>query len=263
MRNFLAIALLFIASTLAFGQDGRTKVNFVNQTGDTLRFFLNTRPACSGDVMPGGFCTESVNPGSYVATASNGQQTTGGQAFDIAYGETYTYRVYVEQTATPVPYGLKRAGYKTVANLDYHMGFTVDVPITLTTDGPKAGVTNQGKPYTQSIYMGVLANDDTYMVGVSDYTFALSNEDLARGLEGFRAGLTKGTVTKQESLTVSGQPALMAFVDSEVNGRTLRFALLITYKGNKAVFFTFGTWLDSQGTDLEAVKTFFKSAALN
>ena len=167
------------------------------------------------------------------------------------------------QTAAPVPDGLKLTSYKTVANLDYHTGFTVDAPMTLKTDGPQDSTTNQGKPFTETIYTGSLPNDDIYMAAVSQYGFAVEQTDLALGLEGFRSA-TNGTVTKQDSsLTVSGQPALMAFVDSDVKGRTLRFALLITYKGNKAFIFAMGTWLDTTGTDLEAVKTFFKSAALN
>jgi hypothetical protein len=180
---------------------------------------------------------------------------------------TFSYRggacAYSENQAAPVPNGLKLTSYHTVANLDYHTGFTVDAPMTLKTDGPQDSTTNQGKPFTETIYTGSLPNDDTYMVAVSQYGFAVEQTDLALGLEGFRSA-TNGTVTKQDSsLTVSGQPALMAFVDSDVKGRTLRFALLITYKGNKAFIFAMGTWLDTTGTDLEAVKTFFKSAALN
>ena len=153
-------------------------------------------------------------------------------------------------------------GLKLVANLDYHNGFTVDAPLTMTTDGPKAGTTTAGVAYTQTIYGAAQPNDDNYMVGVSEYPFQVEYADLDRGIEGFRAALD-GTVTKTDTTTVSGNPAKMAIVDAVRNGRTIRFAILITYRGNKAFIFAFGTWMDTQGTNMDEVKTFFTSARLN
>lgn len=153
-------------------------------------------------------------------------------------------------------------GLKLVANLDYHNGFTVDAPLTMTTDGPKAGTTNSGVAYTLTIYGAAQPNDDNYMVGVSEYPFQVEYADLDRGIEGFRAAVD-GTVTKTNTATVSGNPAKMAVVEAVRNGRTIRFALLITYRGNKAFIFAFGTWMDTQDTNMDEVKTFFTSARLN
>ena len=153
-------------------------------------------------------------------------------------------------------------GLKLVANLDYHNGFTVDAPLTMTTDGPKAGTTTAGVAYTLTVYGAAQPNDDTYMVAVSEYPFQVDPADLDRGVEGFRASMN-GTVTKTDTATVSGNPAKMAIVESTNNGRTIRFALLITYRGNKAFIFAFGTWLDTQDTNMDEVKTFFTSARLN
>jgi hypothetical protein len=256
MKKFL-IALMFLASTLMFAQDGRTKVNFYNQTDSTLRFILYGNPACTGDVIPGGFCTEAVAPGTYTASATDGQRSSGGQTFTIAYGETYTYRVYVQNTALDFAPGLKL-----VANLDYHNGFIVDSPVTLKTDGPMAGTTHENKPFTETLYAASLANDDTYMVGVSEYTFQVTNDDLGRGIEGFRNSIG-GTVDSSNATTVSGYPATIALISATQGGRPMHFALLITYRGNKAYMFVFGTFIDTQSTDVDAVKRFFNSAALN
>jgi hypothetical protein len=167
-----------------------------------------------------------------------------------------------QQTAAPVPYGLKLTSYKAVANLDYHKGFTVDAPVTLTTDGPTQGTTNQGRPFTQTTYAGGLPNDDTYMVSVCDYGFALSDADLDRGTDGFAGGIN-GTVTSRRRVTVSGYTAAASVIESVKNGRTMRFGLLIVIRGNSAYMFVFGTWLDTTGTNMADVETFFKSAALN
>jgi hypothetical protein len=162
----------------------------------------------------------------------------------------------VKETAANVAPGLKL-----VSNLDYHTGFTVNAPVELKTDGPKQSTSNAGKTFTETLYAASLENDDTYMVGVSEYAFQVAYEDLDRGIEGFRSSVN-GTVTKTETLTVSGNQAKMAVVESVVKGRTMRFGLLITYHSNKAYMFCFGTWLDSAGTNMDDVKTFFSSARI-
>jgi hypothetical protein len=276
------VLTMFVGMSIAQTQWANTKVTLRSETvGRGGNFYLNTN-SIGQDIC----IIFTLEPSSYnvvgqpdftgtriTIPASSGSNDVYIGRFAAASNAawnsyvTFSYRggacVYSENQAAPVPNGLKLTNYHTIANLDYHNGFTVDAPTTLKTDGPQDSTTNQGKPFTETIYTGTLANDDTYMVAVSQYGFQVAQTDLALGLEAFRVS-TNGTITKQDSsLTVSGQPALMAFVDSDVKGRTLRFALLITYKGNKAFIFAFGTWLDTTGTDLEAVKTFFKSAALN
>jgi hypothetical protein len=255
--NKILITLMFLASTFAFGQDGKTKVNFYNQTDSSLRFMLNGNPVCTGDVIAGGFCVEPVVPGAYVASATNGRQTTSGQSFDIAYGETYTYTVHVQESAAPVPPGLIL-----VSDLDYHKGFTVNAPVDLKAGAPIQGTTNQGKPWTGTQYTAELPNGDAYFVEVAEYGFALGNDDLDRGTNGFAGGV-KGTVTSRDRVTVSGYPAETSVIEATVDGKSLRFGLLIAIRGNTAYMFVFGTDLAAPGTNMDDVKTFFTSARLN
>ena len=257
MRKFL-ITLLFLASTLMFAQDGRTKVNFYNQTDSTLRFMLNGNPACTGDVIPGGFCTEPVNPGAYTASATNGSQTTGGQSFDIAYGETFNYRAYVQTGRNTNP------SLRTVSLREYSDSFTVDSPVTLSKGATTPGTTNKGIAYTQTVYTATLPNSDIYMVAVGNYPFALVVADNDNGLEGFRDAV-HGTVLTQRVVTVSGQPALAAVISAKDpdNGREIRFGVLLTFRGNTNYIFAFASYLDVTTTDTDAMKQFFTSARIN
>ena len=257
MRKFLVIAMLFLASALAFGQDGRTKVNFVNRTDSTLRFFLNNSPACTGDVIPGGFCTEPVNPGSYTAWATNGQQRTGGQSFDIADGETYTYTVSLQATQMHNT----NPALRTIALLSYR-GAVADAPIDLSTDGSEARKTDEGKDYTQTTWIGTLPNNDTYFVSVAEYPFTVDTALLGVVINRFATG-AGGKVLTTTDAYVSGMPAKAAIVEATTtNGRTLRIAFLATIRGNKAYMFAFASYLDVQDSDMSAMKHFFASARI-
>lgn len=258
-KFFSSLAVVVLAAATMFAQDGRTKVNFYNQTSSNLRFMLNSRPACTGDVIPGGYCTESVNPGNYTASATNGRYTSGGKNFDIADGGTFNYYVSEESSSNAASNDVH---YQTVADLDYHTGFTVNAPVTLKTAGPTQSTTNAGKTFTEIIYSAEMPNTDAYLVGVFQYPFQVADSDLALALEGFRKSMG-GTVINQSPTTVSNQPALIADVESTTDGRTLRFAVEITYRGNKAFMFAFGTYMDVAGTNSDEVKTFFRSARLN
>ena len=255
MKKFIIAAVLLLMSTLSFAGT----ISYYNQTDQVLQFFRDGVPPGPGSqVIPNGYYSETVSYGDYHLSATNGTQVTSGYDCTIsADNDRCDYRVFLKNTSSTITPGLKL-----IADLDYHNGFTVDAPVTLKTDGPQAGTTNNGVAYTETLYSGTLANEDTYMVGVSVYPFAVTNEDLARATEGFRGGV-KGTVTKTETVTISGQPAEAAIITAEVNGRTIRFALITTFKGNKAYFFCFGTWLDTKDTNMDEVKTFFTSARLN
>ena len=50
MKN-LVLALMLLVSSLAIAQDGRTRMNYYNQTSQTLRMLIDGRPACTGDVF--------------------------------------------------------------------------------------------------------------------------------------------------------------------------------------------------------------------
>lgn len=250
MRKFLIIAMLFIASALTFGQDGRTKVNFYNQTSTTLRFMLNGSPVCTGDVIPQGFCTEPVNPSTYTASATNGSQSTGGQTFNIEDGETYNYTVTERSTQLHNT----NPNLRTIALHSYH-GAVADAPIDLKTTGTETSKTEQGNEST--MYSGEMPNGDIYFVGVAESY----DGNLAKTVSDFAAG-AGGKVLESTDVTVSGSPAKAAVIESHADGKTFRFALLVAYRGNKLYIFAFGTDLAAAGTDTAAVKRFFTSAAI-
>lgn len=263
-KLFSSIAVVVLAAATMFAQDGRTKINFYNQTSTTLRFTLNGDPACTGDVIPQGTCTEILTAGnSYTPGATNGRQSVSDSSFVAEYGNTYTYTVREESTNnTGNPDLIRTASLRTVANLSYPEGFSVNAPVPLTTDGPVDSTTTAGKPYTSTQYRGSLPNGDFYVAAAAIYPFAVVNDDLQRMTDGFVAGVN-GTVIKSDSTTVSGQPAMITIVDAKKGGRTLRFAILVTFKGNKAYTFVFATWLDTDGTNLDDVTTFFSSTQIN
>ena len=262
MRKFLIAALLFLASALSFGQDGRTKINYYNHTRVTLRMLINGNAACTGDVMPGGMCTEPVNPGTYHIGATNGQQTTD-RVISLEDGGTFDYTLYEENAAAPVPPGLKlTAQVQSVSLLNYGP-FNVDAPVTLTRGDTQNAKTEEGRDYTSTMWSGSLPNEDTYMVGVANYPFALTTEDLGRAVKGFVGSVDDGKILKQDNVTISGQPATAVVVDGKYQGRAIRYAFVVTTKGSTAYIFVFGTWLDVTNTDMVAVKQFFTSATLN
>lgn len=262
-KLFSSIAVVVLAAATMFAQDGRTKINFYNQTSTTLRFTLNGDPACTGDVIPQGTCTEILTAGnSYTPGATNGRQSVSDSSFVAEYGNTYTYTVREESTNnTGNPDLIRTASLRTVSSTNYG-SFTVDAPVTLTTSGPTHETTTSGKPYVKTVYGGSLPNGDYYAVGIGDYPFAVVRADLDKVTDGFVQGVN-GTVVSSQEVTVSGQPAIATIVNAEKNGRKIQFAILVTFKDNLSYVFAFGTWSDAEGTNLEDVKTFFRSARLN
>ena len=100
MRKFLALALLFLASSFVLAQDGRTRIDYYNKSSQTVRMLINGNPACTGDVMPGGYCTEPVNPGTYVLSATNGRQETSPFTCTINDGGECNYTVFDAQQSS-------------------------------------------------------------------------------------------------------------------------------------------------------------------
>jgi len=266
MKKYFALLLasILMLAVSVFAQDGATTLNYYNRTSQTIRMLVNGNPACSGDVMPGGYCVESVNPGTYLMQATNGPQTTAGFSCTVQYGQhcDYTVNEQTSQNFNPVRTINTSAHYIQVQLLNYGP-FNADSPIVLTTTGPQPSTTDEGLSFTETTWNGETQNGDFYMIGVGVYPFNVVNTDLQQAIDGFRAGV-KGTVTDQKPITVSGQPATVAIIDSrDEKGRVMRFMMLVTYKSNTAYMFIFGTYLDVQGTDMEAVKTFFNSIQLN
>ena len=138
-------------------------------------------------------------------------------------------------------------------------GATVDAPVALTTKGPESGTTAEGAAYTRTTYAGELANEDIYAVAIASYPFQLAATTPKDTADGFVRGIGGGAVISQQAITVSNQPALSTVVDKDVNGRTLRFFIVTSYRGSTAYVFIFTTWLDTPGTDKDAVKQFFLS----
>ena len=168
-----------------------------------------------------------------------------------------------QQTAAPVPYGLKLTSYKTVANLDYHAGFTVDAPVELKYQGQESSKTNDGANYTSQSWLAELPNGDMYYVGVSTYPFTVDGTSMAKTFANDFAGGVKGEVKSTHNVTVSGLPAVAAVIEATVSGKAMRFGVLVVVRGNKVFAFAFGTDLAAPGTNTADVETFFKSAALN
>jgi hypothetical protein len=223
---------------------------------------IDGRSACTGPVIPNGFCTEIVNPGTYLAQATNGTQTTVGKSLTVAYGETVEYTVVETDSKNLMP-NRGEAKYVTVSDLDYHRGFSVDAPVTLIEQPTTTGTTHAGRPYTENAYTAELPNTDSYLAGVFTYDFTLATEDLDRATEGFRAGIN-GTVLHTNVTTTSGLPSKITSFSSKeaASGREMRFVLLIVAKANRAYMFVFGTYLDVTSTNNEEVKRFFNSVRI-
>jgi hypothetical protein len=180
---------------------------------------------------------------------------------------TFSYRggacAYSENQAAPVPDGLKLTSYKTVANLDYHAGFTVDAPVELKYQGQETRKTKDGANYTAQTWIAELPNGDLYFAGAATYPFEVDGASMATTFANDFAGGMKGEVKSTRNVTVSGLPALAAVIEATVDGKALRFGVLVVTRGNKVYAFAFGTDLAAPGTNMADVETFFKSAALN
>ena len=147
------------------------------------------------------------------------------------------------------------------ASVQSHQGTTFDAPVVLTTDGPEAGTTTQGTPYTETVYESSLQNDDTYLVAVSEYGFQIAPNSASTFTDGFASGIN-GEVKQRNAVTVSGVAAESSVIEAVKDGRTIRFYLVTVPTGNKVYAYAFGTWMDTQGTDLTAVRTFFTSISI-
>jgi len=261
MKKFV-IALLFLMSTFALGQDGRTKINYINSTSQVLNMLIDGRPACAGPVIASGFCTEIVYPGTYLAQATNGSQITAGASLTLADGDTATYTVTEDDSENVMP-NQSQAKLVTVsdtASTYADLGFSVVSPIALTRDATTSGVTHSGLPYTYNVLGGTYANGDELMLGVSNYgTYQVVPADLQRAADGFAAGV-KGTIVKQEPVLLnSGQQGLMsAIIGDTVNGKTMAYLVLDVYKGNTFYQVAFAAPKETP-SDMEGVKKFFSS----
>jgi hypothetical protein len=150
----------------------------------------------------------------------------------------------------------------TLASYTQYAGFSVDAPIALTQNEATNGKTTSGVGYSNVTYTGAMPNGDFYEVGVAEYPFAVSNEDLNRAVEGFRSAID-GKVLTQEDATVSGQSAKATIISAkDPDGKEIRFAVLITYKGSLIYVFAFATYLEVTDTDMDAMKRFFTSARI-
>lgn len=180
---------------------------------------------------------------------------------------TFSYRggacAYSENKAAPVPYGLKLTSYRTVANLDYHAGFTVDAPVELKYQGQESSKTNEGVNYTSQTWLAELPNGDMYYVGAATYPFTVDVAGMANTFANDFSKGVNGVVKSTSNVTVSGLPALAAVIEATVDSKSLRFGVLVVVRGNKVYAFVFGTDVNAPGTNMDDVATFFKSAALN
>lgn len=260
MKKFFAMLFLLFAFILpTVAQDGATRLNYYNHTSQWIRMLVNGNPACTGDVMPGGWCTEAVNPGTYLMQGTNGRETTSGFSCTVQYGEHCDYTVN-ENTSE-----LLNNPRVTTVDLKSYTYFAVDTPAPLKTlqNGDVAKTTN-GTNYNKYMWGYTADNGDAYMVGMGEYPFSPAYNDLDNMISGFVTA-TNGTLVdgKVTPLTVSGQPAKGAIISAKLdNGKEIRFIMVVTFKGNCGYMFVFGSYIDSTTTDIDAVKTFFTSIQL-
>jgi len=142
--------------------------------------------------------------------------------------------------------------------------FTATTPVVLKAEAPVSHTTIEGQPYTATLYSVTLPNTDVYMAMTSVYPFAVSQQNIEQDAAAFTKGLN-GTVIKQANISVaSGEPAVVTSISAkDANGRELRFLLVVTYKGNAAYQFVFGSYLDTTTTDMTAVHTFITTLRIN
>ena len=142
--------------------------------------------------------------------------------------------------------------------------FTVTTPTTLTAGAPEKGTTNSGSSYTSVTYSTQLANSDLYAVMTAEYPFAVQRDDLDRAIAVFAKQLN-ATILKQATITLtSGEPAIVASIrELDANGRDLRIAYVVSYKGNTAYQFMFASYADVTTTDMAALHTFLSTLRIN
>lgn len=256
----LVLALMFLVATLGFAQDGRTKINYFNQTNQNLRMLIDGNAACTGDVIPNGSCTELVNPGTYHVGATNGQQTTD-RVIILQDGETFNYTITEDDSENVMP---DQSRVRLVADNGVStysdLGFSIVSPIVLTRGTPSTSVTHSGMPYTFTVIDGTYANGDELMLGVSNYgAYQVVPADLQRAADGFAAGV-KGKIVHQEPVMLaSGQQGLMvAIIADTINGKTMAYMVLDVYKGNTFYQVAFAAPKETP-SDMEGVKKFFSS----
>jgi hypothetical protein len=251
----LVLALMFLMSTLAFAQDGRTRIEYYNQTSQTVSFSDNGSPV--GDVIPNGFTSESVFPGTHnlVASEPNGSVS---RTIGLEDGHTFMWTVTEGNAMLNKNPDLNLV----LASYTQYDGFAVNAPVPLVTTEPQQRTTHAGHTFTYKQYEGDMPNTDSYLVGVYVYDFALTSKDLDRYVDGFAGGVNGTVISRDTDFNISGLPAEMAVITGTSEGRAIRYAVAVTYKGNRAFAFVFGSFVDVVSNG-EEFKTFFNSASIN
>ena len=263
MKKFFALTLLFLASSFVLAQDGRTRIDYYNKSSQTVRMLINGNPACTGDVMPGGYCTEPVNPGTYVLSATNGRQETSPFTCTINDGGECNYTVFdAQQSSVNNNPNLRTVSLQSVNIRKSYSGVNATTPMELTTNGPVAGTTVDGQPYTETKYTGSVANGDTYIIDVATYNTPVGINNL-NNITNYFVKEVNGTILNQVDATLSGLPAKLSIVEAVRNGRTVRYGYEVAEQGNTAYILIFASWLDVTDTDMNAMETFFSSATIN
>lgn len=101
MKKFVLALMLCLASTLSFAGT----INYYNRTDETIQMLRDGNPPGIGsNVIPNGFYSETVGYGSYLLSATNGRQTTGGYACTInADNDRCDYTVSIRESYSTTP----------------------------------------------------------------------------------------------------------------------------------------------------------------
>jgi len=234
MRKFFALALLFLASSFVLAQDGRTRIDYYNKSSQTVRMLINGNPACTGDVMPGGYCTEPINPGTYVLSATNGRQETSPFTCTINDGGECNYTVFdAQQSSVNNNPNLRTVNYTPVSQLQFP-GFSVD----FSSQPQVETFRNDANTSTRTVYT-VIGNEAVEQVVVvkvdHDIPVDYTSSDFYRDAD-VNTGETLTTNRNNKGL-YQGHPYSYGCYTSTVNGvDVIRFSRFIIVNSRTAIF---------------------------
>ncbi len=94
MKKVLSTAILVLTAMVANAQyTQQAQIDFINNTGVTIRVAVDGNAACSGDLIPNGTCTEHVSAGTHTLSASAPGYETMYRNISVNAGDHKTWAV--------------------------------------------------------------------------------------------------------------------------------------------------------------------------